>query len=63
MQFFLRILVAVVVVILVRYVLPAVLHILGFPLSGDLEIILNAVILVLALAYIIWGRPVPNPFA
>jgi hypothetical protein len=63
MNFFIRALIAVIIVIGIRYALPAVLRLIGFPASADFETVITGVTFVVALLYIIWGRPVPNPFA
>lgn len=63
MNFFWRALVAVIVVVGIRWILPSVLHLIGFPMSDDLSIVITGVLAVCALLYIIKGPPLPNPFA
>lgn len=63
MNFFWRALVAVIVVVGIRWILPAILRLIGFPMSEDLSIVILGVVAVVALLYIIKGPPLPNPFA
>lgn len=63
MNFFWRALIAVIVVIGIRWILPAVLRLIGFPASGDFETVVTGVVAVVALIWIIKGPPIPSPFA
>lgn len=59
----LRILIAAVVVLVLLAILPAFLHLLGAPVSGDLWTIIRAVVAGLALLYVVLGPPVANPLS
>jgi len=59
MAYFVRALIAVVVVVLAYAVIPAVGSLLQFTITGPLWIIIRAVIVVVALWYIFWGPPIP----
>jgi hypothetical protein len=62
-NWFWRILIALVVAIFIYWIVPPVAHILGFPISGDIETVLHALVACGAVLYILFGRPVPNPWA
>lgn len=52
-----RVLIAVIAVVLVYALIPPVARVLGFPISGDLWLIVRIVVAGLAIFYIIRGRP------
>jgi hypothetical protein len=58
---FIRIVVAAIVVIGLHFVIPAFARILGFPINGDLLIILNVSIAATAILYVIFGKEVTAP--
>ena len=53
-----RVLVAIVAVVTFLLIFPALMRILGVPVGGDLELIVNVVVAALALYYILKGPPV-----
>ena len=61
-SFFLRLLLAAIVVLALFAILPAFLHIVGFAVSGDLWTIIRGVVAVVAVLYVIMGPAVSNPF-
>ena len=63
MNVFLRALIAVICAVGIHWILPAVLRLIGFPTSGDLDTVIMGVVAVVALLYIVKGPPVANPFA
>lgn len=54
-DFFLRCLIAVFVVIILIAIIPPVLRLIGFPVSGDLIVIIKLVIAAIAVLYIFRG--------
>lgn len=54
-----RILIAVLMVVLLIALLPPVFRLIGFPLSGDLLLVLKIVIAGLAILYVFKGPPFP----
>jgi hypothetical protein len=54
-NFFLRLLIAVVVLAVLFAILPAVFNVIGIPLSGDWILIIKAVIGICALFYLFGG--------
>jgi len=54
-----RVLIAVIVVVIIGALLAPVSRILGFPLDGDLLLVLRVCIAGLAVLYIIKGPPFP----
>jgi len=54
-----RVLIAVIVVVIIGALLAPVSRILGFPLDGDLLLVLRICIAGLAVLYIIKGPPFP----
>lgn len=54
-----RILIAVLLVVLLLALIPPVFRLIGFPLNGDLLLILKIVIAGLAILYIVKGPPFP----
>ena len=56
---FWRILWAVLAVVLIMALLPPVFRIIGFPLDGDLFLVLRICVAGIAVYYIIFGRQVP----
>jgi hypothetical protein len=61
-QFFLRLTLGVLVYVAFFYVLPSVLHLMGFNLNPDVGILLHVSLAFLTLGYAIWGKPVPTPW-
>ena len=57
-----RVIIAVICFALFIALLPPVLHVIGFPLSRDLEQIVRICAAGLAILYIIWGPAPPPPF-
>jgi hypothetical protein len=49
---------AVVYVVAVLLILPALLNLIGMPMSGALEAIIKGAAILIALGYILWGPPV-----
>lgn len=61
MQFLVRIVIAAVVyVIVVLWIIPALFAAISMPESGPLLILIKGVGILLACGYIIWGPPVPR---
>lgn len=56
--FFIRCLIAVLVAILALAVIPAVLRLVGFPVNGDVVLIIRAVVAIVALFYIFRGTSI-----
>ena len=56
-----RCLIAVVCVLLIYALIPPVLAVIGFTMSGPLMQIFRIVVLICALYYIIWGQTPPVP--
>jgi len=56
--FFIRILVAAVVAVIVILIVPAFLRLIGFPASSDLLLIIKLVVAGLALVYVFTGSKV-----
>jgi len=54
-SFWLRLLIAVVVLFVLFAIIPAVFRIIGFPLSPDMLLVIKAVIGILALFYLFGG--------
>lgn len=54
--FFIRCLIAVIVAIALIVVIPAVLRLVGFPSSADLEVVIKVVIAICALFYVFKGN-------
>jgi hypothetical protein len=54
----LRVILAIIVVAVIRFLLGPVFHLLGLPLSGSAEHVILLIIGLIALWYIIWG---PSP--
>jgi hypothetical protein len=58
-----RVLIAIVVIAVLLWLGPLVLHLIGLPIpGGDLLTVLKAVGGLLALLYIIWGPTPPRPW-
>ena len=53
--FFIRCLIAVIVAVALIAIIPAVLRLIGFPTSGDLDLIIKVVIAICALFYVFKG--------
>jgi hypothetical protein len=53
--FFIRALIAVIVAIALIVVIPAVLRLVGFPTSPDLDLVIKVVIAICALFYVFKG--------
>ncbi len=54
-----RILIAVVAVLLISALIPPVARVIGFPVDGDVLLIVRLVVAGLALFYILKGPPFP----
>jgi len=54
--FFIRCLIAVIVAVALIVVIPAVLRLIGFPSSADLDLVIKVVIAICALFYVFKGE-------
>ena len=54
-SFWIRLLIAVVVLFVLFLIIPAIFRIIGFPLSADMLLVIKAVIGILALFYLFGG--------
>ncbi len=54
-----RVVLAVIAVVLFFAILPPLLRVIGFPVSGDLMLILRVAIAGLAIFYVLKGPPFP----
>jgi len=54
-----RVLIAVICVVLIFAILPPFFRIVGFPLNGDLFLILRIAIAGIAVLYVLKGNPIP----
>jgi hypothetical protein len=61
-QFFVRVILGVVLYVAFFLCLPPVLHLMGFSIGEDMLTLLHVVLALGVLAYAIWGRPVPVPW-
>jgi hypothetical protein len=52
---------AVVFAVFVLLMIPALLSLIGMPMSGPIEAIIKGTAILAALAYIGWGKYPPNP--
>jgi len=56
-----RVIIAVVACVLAYLLIPPVAHVIGFPISGDVMLILKICIAGIAVYYILRGGPPPAP--
>lgn len=63
MQFFLRAVVAVILYLAFFYVLQPVVHLMGFNINPDVFILIHVALALAAFWYVVWGKPVPTPWA
>ena len=58
--FFIRVLIAVVVAVILIALIPPVLRVIGFPANADIELIIKLVVAAVAIFYVFggsnWGR-------
>ena len=54
--FFVRILIAVLVAVILIAVVPVFLRVIGFPVTGDVSLIIKSVIAIAALFYVFKGN-------
>ena len=58
-QYAVRIIIAVVGFLIFIYIVPLLFNVLGIPMTGSAMQLIKICAGVVALVYIIWGRPVP----
>jgi len=58
--FFIRVLIAVVVAIILIALIPPVLRVIGFPASPDIELIVKLVVAAIAIFYVFGGTSWPK---
>jgi Ca2+/H+ antiporter len=62
MQYLLRLVIAAVVfVVVILLIIPALFSILGMPASGAIQALIKGAAIISACIYILWGPTIPKP--
>ena len=62
MQFVIRMFIAALAVVFIYLAVPLFLQVIGLSINGPLYGLFKLAVAALAIVYVIWGKPVPNPF-